>query len=116
MILTAQMASLYRLAIDRRPAADDDRPQPVLASTTLRSGLPELLPQREQAAAANSERVRDDTAAHDEAVYQRRQSDRQTSGGQLDDRRRQSLPTPIDTRLSRTRRRSDRTETIDFEI
>lgn len=116
MILTAQMASLYRLAIDRRPAADDDRPQPVLASTTLRSGLPELLPQREQAVAANSERVRDDAAAHDEAVYRRRQSDRQPDGGQRDDRRKRSLPTPIDTRLTRTRRRSDRADSIDFEI
>lgn len=117
MILTAQMASLYRLAIDRRPTPDDDRPQPVLASTTLRSGLPEVFPQREQQASDNSRRLPDDPPDEGEATYNRRQSDQPADADkQQHDRRRQALPTLIDTRLTRRRRRSDRQETIDFEI
>lgn len=117
MMITAQIASLYRLAIDRRPTPDDDRPQPVLASTTLRSGLPEVFPQREQQASDKHPPAHDDAADEGEANHNRRQGDQQAGGDQpQSDRRRQDLPTLIDTRLTRRRRRSDRQDTIDFAI
>ena len=117
MMITAELDALHRLARERRQLPQDDSPQPVLASATLNSRRPALVPDR-------SARIEPDDEPTGEAPFEavaprhdRRRGDQPGSGGeQRHDRRKQTLPTLIDTRSTRPRRRSDNATGIDFEI
>ncbi len=108
MMITAELASIYRLAIERQLALRDDSPQPVVASTTLNSRRPVFVPERDMRVAQNDE-------ATDKALIEtvaprhdrRREDQHGDPGDGRNDRRKQALPTPIDTRSTRARRRSD---------
>ena len=117
MMITAELDALHRLASERRRLSHDDSPQPVLASATLNSRRPALVPERPARIAPGDEPTGE---APDESVaprHDRRLDDQPGSNGeQRNDRRKQALPTLIDTRSTRARRRSDNGTSIDFEI
>lgn len=113
MIITAEIASLYRRAIDSRALPEGQRPQPVYASATLRPGLPDILPQeRQEALKKSAERIRQ-TDSLDERPN-RQQNERQADA--QGDRRKKAQAVLIDTRIRRSRRQVDLAAVIDFEI
>ena len=117
MMITAELDALHRLASERLLVSQDDSLQPVLASATLNSRHPLIVPERPDRIAPGDESADE---APGEAVaprHDRRRDDQPGSNGdQRNDRRKQTLPTLIDTRSTRARRRSDNGTSIDFEI
>ena len=117
MMITAELASLHRLAIERRLTLQDDSPQPVMASATLNSRRPALVPERNVRIGHDQEATGETPSEIVAPHHDRRQGDQQgDSAEQRNDRRKQTLPTLIDTRTARARRKSDHEMTIDFQI
>lgn len=118
MIITAEIASLYRRAIDGRVPGEGHRPQPVYASATLRPGLPDILPREKEEALKKSAETRRHEADYLEERANRRRNERQTDADAQaqGDRRKNAQPVVIDTRIRRSRRQADLAAVIDFEI
>jgi hypothetical protein len=116
-MITAELDALHRLARERRQLSQDDSPQPVLASATLNSRRPALVPEYPARIGPDNEPADEAPAEAVASRHDRRRGDQPGSGGeQRHDRRQQTLPTLIDTRSTRPRRRSDNGTSIDFEI
>lgn len=120
MMITAELDALHRLASERRQLSQDDSPQPVLASATLNSRRPLIVPEHPARIAPDDEPMGEAPSETVAPRHDRRRDDQPGSNGERrNDRRKQTLPTLptlIDTRSTRARRRSDNTMSIDFEI
>ena len=117
MMITAELDALHRLFNERRQVLQDDSPQPVLASATLNSRRPLIVPERPGRIAPDDQPTGEKPGETVAPRHDRRRGDHSgSSGEQHNDRRKQTLPTLIDTRSTRARRRSDNATSIDFEI
>lgn len=114
MMITAELAALYRRPSEPRQLADDDGTQPVLASAAVRPGLRDVLPNKREAAPQS----RRGQTADEQTSFRRtdeRQADQEESP-QPRDRRQSHQAVLIDTRVTRGRRASDLDTVIDFAI
>ena len=118
MLINAELASLFHDANDYRSVADADAPRPVLASATLRSGLPDALPKGNEPRPDQLAQPHQQAADYLDERADRRMNQRRSDAerDELADRRKKAQAVLIDTRIRRSRRSSDLKALIDFEI
>ena len=109
MRIPAEALLFYPTGSDRFSAVHGTRP--VTGSANLTSDLPGGLPKPRQTPAAPPD---------DDGHAARRQGDEETPRDnpqerRHDDRRQQNIPTTLDTRLTRSRRKSEASAPIDLE-
>jgi len=107
---------LYRHENESKTPADAEEKsaKPVNGATRIRSSLPDLLPGQRRAENKEDDLTEEGLARnHKRRFYRPKLDDLER---RLDERRKASQPILLDTRATRSRRKSTRTPTINFKI